>query len=141
MQRHGKAEWHGGLRDGKGWVYTESGILNHTQYSFHTRFEEGKGTNPEELIAAAHASCFSMAFAAELEKAGFTPDYIKTTASVTLEKSDTGFSIPTIHLQATAKIAKIESGDFNKIANRAKEGCPVSKLMKANITLDALLEK
>lgn len=141
MQRHGTAEWNGGLKDGFGTLSTESGTLNHTQYSFKTRFEEGKGTNPEELIAAAHAGCFSMAFAAQLEAAGFKADRIETAASVSLEKSAEGFSISAIHLQMTAKIPRIEQNEFNKIANKAKEGCPVSKLMRANITMDALLEK
>lgn len=140
MKRHGSAEWNGGLKDGKGTVSTESGTLNQTQYSFTTRFEEGRGTNPEELIAAAHAGCFSMAFAAQLEKEGFKADSIKTTATVSLEKSEEGFSIPAIHLQVTAKIADIEQSEFSKIATQAKEGCPVSKLMKATITMDATLE-
>lgn len=140
MKRHGSAEWNGGLKDGKGTVSTESGTLNHTQYSFMARFEEGQGTNPEELIAAAHAGCFSMAFAAQLENAGFKADSIKTTATVSLEKSAEGFSIPAIHLEVVAKIPRIESSEFHKIANNAKEGCPVSKLMKATITMDATLE-
>lgn len=140
MKRHGSAEWNGGLKDGKGTVSTESGTLNHTQYSFMARFEEGKGTNPEELIAAAHAGCFSMAVAAQLENAGFKADSIKTTATVSLEKSAEGFSIPAIHLEVVAKIPRIESSEFNKIANNAKEGCPVSKLMKATITMNATLE-
>lgn len=141
MKRQGSAEWQGGLKDGKGTVSTESGTLNHTPYSFKTRFEEGQGTNPEELIAAAHSGCFSMAFAALLEQEGFKADTIKTSASVSLEKSEEGFSIPAIHLQVTAKISRIEQSEFNKIINNAKEGCPVSKLIKAKITLDAVLEK
>lgn len=141
MKRHGSAEWHGGLKDGKGTVSTESNTLNHTQYSFATRFEAGQGTNPEELIAAAHAGCFSMAFAAQLEKEGFKADHIKTLASVTLEKSEDGFSIPAIHLKVNATIPRIEQSEFNTIANQAKEGCPVSKLMKATITMDVTLEK
>ncbi len=141
MKRHGSAEWNGGLKDGKGTVSTESGTLNHTPYSFKTRFEEGQGTNPEELIAAAHAGCFSMAFAAQLESAGFKADLIKTTASVSLEKSEEGFSISAIHLEVSAKVPHVEQGEFNKIASNAKEGCPISKLMKAKITMDAILEK
>jgi lipoyl-dependent peroxiredoxin len=141
MKRHGSAEWNGGLKDGKGTVSTESGTLNHTQYSFKTRFEEGPGTNPEELIAAAHSGCFSMAFAASLEKEGFRADSIKTSASVSLEQSGEGFSIPAIHLEVIAKIPRIEQSEFNKIVNNAKEECPVSKLMKAKITMDAILEK
>jgi osmotically inducible protein OsmC len=141
MRRHGSAEWSGGLKEGKGTVSTESRTLNHTPYSFKTRFEEGKGTNPEELIAAAHAGCFSMAFAAQLEKEGFKADSIQTTATVSLEKSDEGFSIPTIHLQVTAKIPHLGLSEFHTIANTAKAGCPVSKLMNANITMDATFEK
>ena len=141
MKRHGSAEWKGGLKDGQGTVSTESSTLNHTQYSFAARFEEGAGTNPEELIAAAHAGCFSMAFAAQLEKEGFKAASIKTTATVSLEKSEEGFSIPAIELQVIAKIPSIEQSEFTKIANDAKEGCPVSKLMNAKITLHASLEK
>lgn len=140
MKRQGSAEWAGGLKDGKGTVSTESGVLDHTQYSFATRFENGKGTNPEELIAAAHAGCFSMAFSAQLEKEGLKPKQIKTTASVSLEKSDDGFSIPAIHLTVTAIVPNTDQATFSKIANTAKEGCPVSKLMKAKITMDATLE-
>lgn len=141
MKRQGSAQWQGGLKDGKGTVSTESGVLNHTQYSFTTRFENGQGTNPEELIAAAHAGCFSMAFSAQLEKEGLKAESIKTTATVSLEKSEGGFSIPAIHLEVTAKVPHAEQAVFNKIANDAKEGCPVSKLMKAKITMDATLEK
>ena len=140
MNRYGSAEWHGGLKDGKGTVTTESGTLNHTQYSFSTRFENGQGTNPEELIAAAHAGCFSMAFSAQLEKEGLKAESIKTKATVSLEKSEGGFSIPAIHLQVTAKIPGANPSVFNKAANDAKEGCPVSKLMNAKITMDASLE-
>lgn len=139
MKRFGSAEWIGGLKDGKGTVSTESGVLNKTQYSFTTRFESGAGTNPEELIAAAHAGCFSMAFAGQLEKEGIKAEEIQTTATVTLEKSDDGFSIPAIHLQVTAKIAPVDMDAFNKAAKNAKEGCPVSKLMKAEITMEITL--
>jgi osmotically inducible protein OsmC len=140
MKRQGSAQWKGGLKDGQGVVSTESGILKNVQYSFITRFEKGQGTNPEELIGAAHAGCFSMAFAAALEKEGFKPDSIQTTAIVSLEKSDEGFSIPAIHLQVQATISKIDQATFDKIAHEAKNGCPVSKLMKAKITMDATLE-
>src|SRR5262245_11035412 len=139
MKRQGSAEWKGGLQDGKGTVSTESHTLHETQYSFKTRFAQGVGTNPEELIAAAHAGCFSMALAEELEKEKFTPDSIQTLATVSLEKSGEGFSIPAIHLQVVAKIPHIESHEFNKIAMNAKENCPVSKLMRATITMDAVL--
>jgi len=141
MNRHGTAEWHGGLKEGKGVLSTGSSTLNKTSYSFETRFEKGQGTNPEELIAAAHAGCFSMALAAQLEKKGFPAESIKTEAIVSLEKSETGYFIPSIHLQVLAKISGIEQSDFNQIANSTKEDCPVSKLMKAKITLEAQLEK
>jgi osmotically inducible protein OsmC len=141
MKRQGQAEWMGGLKDGKGSVSTESGVLDHTPYSFHTRFAEEKGTNPEELIAAAHAGCFSMALSAQLEKAGFIAKNIQTSALVSLEKSDDGFSIPTVHLQVTAKIPGMMQNEFIQIANHAKEGCPVSKLLKAKISMDAVLEQ
>ena len=141
MKRNGSAEWIGSLKEGKGSVSTSSGILNKTPYSFKTRFEEEQGTNPEELIAAAHASCFSMAFAGQLEKEGLKADRIKTTATVSLEKTDEGFSIPAIHLQVMAKVPNANQDNFNKAANNAKEGCPVSKLLKAKITMEATLEK
>ncbi|MBA2651135.1 MAG: OsmC family protein [Tatlockia sp.] len=140
MKRHGSAQWQGGLKDGKGSVTTESGVLNHTQYSFATRFENGAGTNPEELIAVAHAGCFTMAFAAQLEQAGLKAESIKTTATVSLEKSEEGFSIPSIHLEMTAKIPNVSLESFNKAAKNAKENCPISKLMKATITMDATLD-
>ncbi|MBA3536849.1 MAG: OsmC family protein [Tatlockia sp.] len=141
LERTGKAEWKGGLKDGKGTVSTESAVLNHAPYSFATRFENGPGTNPEELIAAAHAGCFTMAFSAQLEQAGFKAESIETTAALSLEKSADGFSIPSIHLQMTARIPNASEDDFNKAAQAAKENCPVSKLMKATITMDARLEK
>lgn len=140
MKRNGSAEWHGGLMDGKGVVSTDSGILNKTQYSFKTRFESGAGTNPEELIAAAHAGCFTMALAAQLEKDGMKADAINTTATVTLEQGSDGFSIPAIHLNVRAKIAGASKERFDHSAQAAKIGCPVSKLMKATITMDAVLE-
>lgn len=140
MKRNASAVWKGGLKDGKGTLSTDSGVLMDTQYSFTTRFEDGKGTNPEELIAAAHAGCFSMALSGQLEKEGLKATYIKTSAAVTLEKSDPGFSIPTIHLTVTAKIPNATITLFETAAHNAKEGCPVSKLMNAKITLDAKLE-
>lgn len=140
MKRFGSAEWKGGLKDGKGTVSTESGVLNQATYSFTTRFESEQGTNPEELIGSAHAGCFSMAFAAQLEKEGFKAESIKTKAIVSLEKNDNGFSIPLIHLEVTAKVPNIDKRDFDKIAHTAKENCPVSKLMTAEITMDAKLE-
>jgi len=140
MQRKGFAMWQGGLRDGKGAVSTESRVLDGTQYSFSTRFEDGKGTNPEELIAAAHAGCFSMALSKQLEDAGMRADEIRTTAAVTLEKTDAGFTITKVHLDVTARIPGGDSAAFETAANNAKAGCPVSRLLKAEITLDARLE-
>jgi lipoyl-dependent peroxiredoxin len=140
MKRKGSAVWRGGLKDGKGSVSTDSGVLSNTQYSFSTRFEDGKGTNPEELIAAAHAGCFSMALSAQLGSAGLTPDQIQTTASVSLDKTDGGFAITAIHLDVVAKIPGASKEAFNTAANNAKSGCPVSKLLNATITMDAKLE-
>lgn len=140
MKRNASAEWKGDLKSGKGTISTESGVLSNTQYSFKTRFEDGKGTNPEELIAAAHAGCFSMALSLELAAFNLTAESIKTTATVNLEKTDQGFAITTIHLDLKAKIPGADKGDFEKAANNAKSGCPVSKLFKADITLDAALE-
>jgi len=140
MKRNASAEWKGGLKDGKGTISTDSGVLENTQYSFSTRFEEGKGTNPEELIAAAHAGCFSMALSGQLGNAGLTADSIKTIASVTLEKTDAGFTVTKVHLDVTAKIPGAGQEAFNTAANNAKAGCPISRLLKAEITMDARLE-
>lgn len=140
MKRKGSAVWSGGLKDGKGSVSTDSGVLEDTQYSFSTRFEDGKGTNPEELIAAAHAGCFSMALSGQLGKAGHTAERIATTASVSLEKSDAGFSITAVHLDVRAKVPGADQGAFDKAAAEAKAGCPVSRALNAEITMDAILE-
>ncbi len=140
MQRKGSAVWTGGLKDGKGTVSTASGVLKDTQYSFATRFENGIGTNPEELIGAAHAGCYSMAFSAALEKAGFKADRVATEAAVSLEKQEAGFAITAVHLTMTGKVPGISKDQFEKIANDAKAGCPVSKVLNAKITLDAKLE-
>ena len=140
MKRNASAEWKGGLKDGKGTISTDSGVLENTQYSFSTRFEDGKGTNPEELIAAAHAGCFSMALSGQLGNAGLTADSIKTIASVTLEKTDAGFTITRVHLDVTAKIPGASQEAFNTAANNAMAGCPISRLLKAEITMDARLE-
>ena len=139
MKRSASAVWKGGLKDGKGTISTDSGVLSDAQYSFTTRFEQGKGTNPEELIAAAHAGCFSMALSNELGNAGLTPESIRTTATVTLEKTDAGFAIPAVHLTLEAKVPGADRATFAQLADRAKTGCPVSKLFKADITLDATL--
>jgi osmotically inducible protein OsmC len=140
MKRKASAEWKGGLRDGKGTVSTDSGVLANTQYSFSTRFEDGIGTNPEELIAAAHAGCFSMALSGQLGNAGMTAESIRTTAAVTLEKSDAGFTITAVHLDVTATIPGADQQAFETAANNAKAGCPVSKVLNATITMDAKLE-
>ncbi len=139
MQRKGSAVWTGGLKDGKGMVSSASGVLKETQYSFSTRFENGIGTNPEELIAAAHAGCFSMALSAQLGNDNLKPERIETTATVTLEKQDTGFAITTVHLDVTARIPGASEEAFRKAAEAAKAGCPVSKLLNAKITMDARL--
>lgn len=140
MKRKASAVWNGGLKDGHGKISTDSGVLADTQYSFSTRFEEGKGTNPEELIAAAHAGCFSMALSGQLGNAGMTAESINTTATVTLEKTDAGFTITAVHLDVTAKIPGADPEAFSTAANNAKAGCPISRLLKAEITMDAKLE-
>ena len=140
MQRKGSAVWNGGLKDGKGTVSTASGILNNAPYSFVTRFENEKGTNPEELIGAAHAGCFSMALSAQLNNAGLKPERIATEATVTLEKLESGFAVTTVHLQVNAKVPGATQDQFNTAANTAKAGCPISKLLNAKITMDAKLE-
>jgi osmotically inducible protein OsmC len=140
MKRKGSAVWKGGLKDGQGAVSTESGVLSDTQYSFSTRFEDGIGTNPEELIAAAHAGCFSMALSGQLGNAGMTAENISTTATVTLEKTDAGFTITKVHLDVVARIPGADQQAFETAADNAKAGCPVSRLLKAEITMDARLE-
>jgi osmotically inducible protein OsmC len=140
MKRKASAQWQGGLKDGKGTISTDSGVLSNTQYSFSTRFEEGKGTNPEELIAAAHAGCFTMALSAQLEAAGLKADNLSTTATVSLEKTGDGFSITTVHLDVVAKIPGKPQQAFDTAAANAKAGCPVSKVLNAKITMDARLE-
>jgi osmotically inducible protein OsmC len=140
MKRKASAIWRGGLKDGKGTISTESGVLKDTQYSFSTRFENGIGTNPEELIGAAHAGCFSMAFAAELGKAGITPEYIHTTATVTLDKTDAGFTVTESHLDLEAKIPGADREKVLATANAAKAGCPISRVLNAKVTLDAKIE-
>ncbi len=140
MKRKASARWQGGLKDGKGTISTDSGVLSDTQYSFSTRFEEGKGTNPEELIAAAHAGCFSMALSGQLGNAGLTADSIDTTAAVTLEKTDAGFTVTKVHLDVAARVPGATPEAFETAANNAKAGCPISRLLKAEITMDARLE-
>jgi osmotically inducible protein OsmC len=139
MERSASAVWNGSLKEGKGTISTQSGTLKQAQYSFGARFAEGVGTNPEELIAAAHAGCFTMALSAELGKAGFTPDSIETSAVVTLDMHDKP-TVTKIHLTTKAKIPGIDKAKFDEIAKGAKEGCPISRLLKAaEITLDATL--
>ena len=140
MKRTGSAVWQGGIRDGKGTVSTESGTLDGAQYSFSTRFEDGKGTNPEELLAAAHAGCFSMALSAELAKLGKTADSIQTEAELTMLKTDAGFTITAIHLKVKGKVPNWDPAAFKAAAQTAKEGCPVSRVLKADITMEARLE-
>jgi lipoyl-dependent peroxiredoxin len=141
MKRKASAIWHGGLKDGKGNISTESGVLKETQYSFSTRFENGVGTNPEELIAAAHAGCFAMAFSAELGKVGITPESISAAATVTLDKTDTGWTVTASHLDVTAKVPGADQSKVLGIANVAKLGCPISRLLKTNVTMDAKVEE
>ncbi len=140
MKRKASAVWQGGLKDGKGTISTDSGVLSNTQYSFSTRFESGIGTNPEELIAAAHAGCFSMALSAQLGNDGLVPESINTTATVTLEKTDAGFTVTEVHLDVTAKIPDGSRKAFETAANNAKTGCPISRLLNAKITMEAKLE-
>jgi osmotically inducible protein OsmC len=140
MKRKASAIWNGGLRDGRGTVSTDSGVLADTPYSFSTRFEEGKGTNPEELIAAAHAGCFSMALSDQLGNAGLTAERISTLASVTLEKTEAGFTVTAVHLEVKAKVPGADQQAFEAAANNAKAGCPISRLLNAEITMGAELE-
>ena len=139
MKQKASAVWQGSLKEGAGTLSTGSGALVAKPYSFKTRFEGEQGTNPEELIGAAHAGCFSMAFSMILGMAGFTPDKIETTATITLEPKDGGFAITASHLDMTAKIPGIDDATFQDLAGKAKAGCPVSKLLNATITLDAKL--
>jgi osmotically inducible protein OsmC len=140
MERKASAVWQGNLKSGKGSISTASGVLASAQYSFGTRFENGIGTNPEELIAAAHAGCFSMALSAQLGEANLTADKIETTAAVTLEKIEAGWTVTKVHLDLKAKIPGASQEAFEKAANNAKAGCPISRLLKAEITLSAKLE-
>ncbi len=141
MDRKATAQWQGGLKDGKGTISTGSGLLQDAQYSFGTRFEEGLGTNPEELIAAAHAGCFTMALSAELGKAGLTPESLQTSAIVSFGKKDDKPTITKIQLRTEARIPGANQSAFDKAARDAKTGCPISRLFQGNteITLDAKL--
>jgi osmotically inducible protein OsmC len=137
MQSKASAVWQGGLKDGKGEVSAASGVLSNTPYSFATRFEGKAGTNPEELIAAAHAGCFAMAFSAQLGEAGITPKRIETSATVTLEKTDAGFAVTSSHLVVTAQAPGADRAAVQKAAENAKAGCPISKLLNTKITMEA----
>jgi lipoyl-dependent peroxiredoxin len=141
MQRAATAVWNGSLKEGKGTISTASGILSDAPYSFVTRFEDGQGTNPEELIAAAHAGCFTMALSAQLSTINFTPDSLRTKATVTLEKLDAGWTISKIHLDVAARVPGISSSAFEAAAASAKANCPVSRLLKTEITMTASLEQ
>jgi len=140
MKRKASAEWQGGLKDGKGTISAESGVLSSTSYSFSKRFEDEKGTNPEELIAAAHASCFAMATSAQLGAAGITAQNIAASAVVTLEKVGDGFSVTSSHLDVTIKAPGADRSKVQTAADSAKAGCPISKLLNAKITMEARIE-
>lgn len=140
MKRKASAVWSGTIKEGKGTISTESGVLDNAQYSFSTRFEDGKGTNPEELIGAAHAGCFSMALSSQLTNAGTPADRIATTATVTMEKQDIGFTVTAVHLDVTARVPGATAESFDTAANNAKKGCPISRLLNAEITMTARLE-
>ncbi|MEQ8404503.1 MAG: OsmC family protein [Oceanicaulis sp.] len=140
MKRTGHALWNGDLKTGKGELSTASGVLRDTPYSYTARFEDGAGANPEELIGAAHAGCFSMALAMILSEERHAPDEIRTQADVTLEKAGEGFEITAVHLSTRAKVSSLDADGFEKFAKSAKDNCPVSKLLKAEITLDAGLD-
>jgi lipoyl-dependent peroxiredoxin len=140
MKRTANAEWHGDLKSGKGTISTASTVLSSTPYSFSTRFEEGKGTNPEELLAAAHAGCFTMALSAQLGAANLTADSLETTCTISLEKQPDGWAITESHLELKAKVPGATQEAFDKAVQNAKSGCPVSKLYNANITLNSTLE-
>jgi lipoyl-dependent peroxiredoxin len=135
MKRTASAIWQGDLKQGQGTISTQSGVLDKTQYSFSTRFENGIGTNPEELIAAAHAGCFTMAFTASLGKAGFTPDELSTQATLTLEQVDGNWTITAVHLDLSGRVPGIDAAKFDEIADQAKAGCPVSRVLKADVSL------
>jgi lipoyl-dependent peroxiredoxin len=141
MERTASAVWSGGLKDGKGSVSAQSGVLSNTPYSFTTRFENAKGTNPEELIAAAHAGCFTMALSAQLGTMNFTPQSLRTTATLSFEKLDAGWTISKIHLDVAGRVPGISADAFQNAAQSAKANCPISRVLKAEITMTASLEQ
>ena len=136
IHKKGQAHWEGDIKSGKGTVSTESGVLNQSPYGFNTRFEGEKGTNPEELIGAAHAACFSMTLSLMLGEQGYTATSIDTVADVSLDKKDGGFAITKVALQSKVSVPQIEPSAFDAIIQKAKAGCPVSQLLNADITLD-----
>jgi len=140
MKKYGSALWKGGIKDGGGTISTETAALDAAPYGFKARFEDGPGTNPEELIGAAHAGCFSMALSLILGEAGFTPERIATRATVTLQKAGDGFEIAGVHLDVGARVPGASGEQFQELATKAKNGCPVSKVLRADITMDARLE-
>jgi osmotically inducible protein OsmC len=140
MKRSANAKWQGDLKTGTGFISTDSGVLSEANYSFHTRFEDGKGTNPEELLAAAHAGCFTMALSNQLSQSGLKAESLVTKCTITLEKQDAGFAITESHLELKAKVPGATKEAFDKATQDAKAGCPVSKLYNTKITLDATLE-
>ena len=140
MKRTASAKWQGDLAGGSGTMSTGSGTLSDAAFSFHTRFEKGEGTNPEELVAAAHAGCYSMAFSHTISEAGFKPDSVQTTCTITFDKTDAGPTVTASHLEMRAKIPGVSQEAFDKAAGEAKAGCPISRLLNTEITLDATLE-
>ena len=140
MKRQASAVWTGGLKDGRGTVSAPSGVLKETPYSFSTRFEDGRGTNPEELIAAAHAGCFSMALSGQLGAANLVPEKLATTATLTMEKLEAGWTVTAMHLDVSARVPGATPQVFEEQARAAKEGCPISRLLNAKITMQARLE-
>lgn len=141
MKKTGSAEWKGSIKEGGGTISTETGVLKDAPYGFRSRFEDGPGTNPEELIGAAHAGCFSMALSNILGQAGLTADYIRTRAEVSLVKTDAGFTINAVHLVVNAKVPGTDAANFNELAGKAKAGCPVSRVLNAEISMDAALDE
>ena len=139
MQRKASAQWKGGLKDGKGVVSTASGALRNVPYTFSMRFEDAPGTNPEELVAAAHAGCFSMALSGELGKAGYRPESIETKATLNFDKTDAGFTVKSIHLDVAAKVPGADPAKFQAAAEAAEKGCPISRLLRTDITMSARL--
>lgn len=140
IKRKGSAIWEGNLKEGRGRISTDSGVLKETQYSFGTRFENGPGTNPEELIGAAHAGCFSMALSAQLTEAGHPPKRIHTTATVRMEKLEAGFTVTGVRLDVDANVPGIDQASFDKAADEAKRNCPISRLLNTEITMETRLE-